>query len=151
MYYKRIQINKLFAFKTWNFAGMTKVNIGQKIKNVVESSGLSAADFAKKINRSRDVAYKIFNKENLDTGLLKKISVVLEHDFFSYFSDDLPIVKEPGKVGYTKKTDLITSLGEEIKSFKKKFAEMEEKYETLQKLSKFQEEKISRLEKKGKK
>jgi transcriptional regulator with XRE-family HTH domain len=130
---------------------MTKVYIGQKIKNVVESSGLSAAEFAKKINRSRDVAYKIFNKENMDTGLLRKISTVLEHDFFSYYSDDLPIVKEPGKIGYTKKTDLITSLGEEIKAFKKKFTEMEEKYETLQKLSKFQEEKISRLEKKEKK
>lgn len=129
---------------------MTKVHIGQKIKNVVESSGLSAIDFAKKINRSRDVAYKIFNKENLDTAMLQKISLVLEHDFFSYFSEDLPIVKEPGKIGYTKKTDLITSLGEEIKAFKKRFQEMEEKYETLQKLSRFQEEKIKRLEKKKK-
>lgn len=129
---------------------MTKVHIGQKIKNVVEDSGLSAVDFAKKINRSRDVAYKIFNKENLDTGMLQKISLVLEHDFFSYFSEDLPIVREAGKIGYTKKTDLITSLGEEIKAFKKRFMEMEEKYETLQKLSRFQEEKIKRLEKKKK-
>lgn len=130
---------------------MTKVHIGQRIKNVVESSGLSAADFAKKINRSRDVAYKIFGRATVDTGLLQKISAVLAHDFFSYYSNELPIVKEPGKVGYTKKTDLITSLADDLKAMRKRLSEMEEKYETLQKLSRLQEEKLEGLKKKGKK
>lgn len=98
-----------------------------------------------------NVVYKIYAKENIDTGLLQKISHVLEHDFFSYYSNELPIVKEPGKVGYTKKTDLISSMGEDMKAMKKKLAEWEEKYETLQKLSKLQEEKLGKLEKKGKK
>ena len=129
---------------------MSKVHIGHKIKAVVESSELSAADFAKKINRSRDVAYKIFSRENLDTGLLQRISAVLEHDFFGYYSQELPVVKEPGKVGYTKKTDLIASLGEELKAFKQRLAEMEEKYETLKKLSRLQEEKLENLKKKKK-
>lgn len=75
----------------------------------------------------------------------------MEHDFFSYYSHELSIVKEPGKVGYIKKTDLITSMGEELKAMKKRFAEMEENYETLRKLSKLQEEKLGKLEKKGKK
>lgn len=97
------------------------------------------------------MVYKIYAKENIDTGLLQKISHVLEHDFFSHFSNELPIVKEPGKVGYTKKTDLISSMGEDMKAMKKKLAEWEEKYETLQKLSKLQEEKLGKLEKKGKK
>ncbi|MBA3970626.1 MAG: hypothetical protein H0X46_00470 [Bacteroidetes bacterium] len=127
---------------------MGKVHIGQRIKSVVDASGFSAADFAKKINRSRDVAYKIFGRETLDTGLLQKISAVLEHDFFSYYSNELPVVKESGKVGYTKKTDLVTTMGEEIKSMKKRMAEMEENYETLRKLSLLQEEKIKRQEKK---
>lgn len=127
---------------------MSKIHIGNKIKGVIDSSGLSAADFAKKINRSRDVAYKIFARENVDTGLLQKICMVLEHDFFSYYSHELPIVKEPGKVGYTKKTDLISSLAEDLKSMKKKLSEMEEKYETLQKLSRLQEEKLERLKRK---
>ena len=127
---------------------MSKIHIGLKIKNVVEDSGLSAADFAKKINRTRDVAYKIFGRDTVDTGLLQKISAMLEHDFFSYYSNELPIVKEPGKVGYTKKTDLISSLAEDLKAMKKRIAEMEEKYDTLKKLSRLQEEKLEGLKKK---
>lgn len=130
---------------------MAQVHIGKKIKEVVGESRFTVAEFAEKINRTRDVAYKIFAKSNIDTGLLQKISLVLEHDFFNYYSHELPMVKEPGKVGYTKKTDLITSMGEELKAFKKHLNEMEEKYETLKKLSQFQEEKLKRLEKKGKK
>lgn len=130
---------------------MAKVHIGKKIKEVLGESKFSVIEFAEKISRTRDVVYKIFAKENIDTGLLQKISQVLEHDFFSYYSHELPIVKEPGKVGYTKKTDLISSLGDELKAMKKRFAEMEEKYETLQKLSRLQEEKLGKLEKKGKK
>ncbi len=130
---------------------MAKVHIGKKIKEVLVESKFSVIEFAEKISRTRDVVYKIFAKENIDTGLLQKISQVLEHDFFSYYSHELPIVKEPGKVGYTKKTDLISSMGEDMKAMKKKLAEWEEKYETLQKLSRLQEEKLGKLEKKGKK
>lgn len=130
---------------------MAQVHIGKRIQEVVKTSRFTVTEFAVKINRTRDVAYKIFAKENIDTGLLKKISNVLEHDFFSYYSHELPIAKEPGKIGYVKKTDLITSLGEELKAMKKRFAEMEEKYDMLQKLSKLQEEKIERLNKKTKK
>lgn len=130
---------------------MAKVHIGKKIKEVLGESKFSVIEFAEKISRTRDVVYKIFAKENIDTGLLQKISYVLEHDFFSYYSHELPIIKEPGKVGYTKKVDLISTMGDELKAMKKKLAEMEENYETLKKLSKLQEEKLGKLEKKGKK
>lgn len=130
---------------------MAHVHIGKRIKEILERSHYTVTEFAGRINRSRDVVYKIFAKENIDTGLLQKISEVLEHDFFNYYSHELPMVKEPGKVGYTKKTDLITSLGEEIKMFKKRLAEMDEKYETLQKLNKLQEEKLEAMRKKLKK
>jgi hypothetical protein len=130
---------------------MAKIHIGNKIKSVLEGSGMPAADFAKKINRTRDVAYKIFARESVDTNMLQKISLVLEFDFFSYYSESLPIVKEPGKIGYVKKTDLIASMNEDMKAMRKKMAELEEKYETLQKLARLQEEKIKKQEKKGKK
>jgi hypothetical protein len=130
---------------------MAHVHIGKRIKEVLGESRFTVIEFAEKISRTRDVVYKIFAKENIDTGLLQKISQVLEHDFFNYYSHELPIVKEPGKVGYTKKTDLITSMGDELKAMKKKFVELEENYETLKKLSKLQEEKLERVNKKGKK
>ena len=130
---------------------MAYLHIGKKIKEVLGESHFTVVEFAGKINRTRDVVYKIFAKENIDTGLLQKISQVLEHDFFSYYSHELPIVKEPGKVGYTKKTDLIASMGDELKAMKKRFLDLEENYETLRKLSRLQEEKLAKLEKKGKK
>ncbi|MGZ4033916.1 MAG: helix-turn-helix domain-containing protein [Bacteroidia bacterium] len=131
------------------FVVMAQVHIGKKIKEVFKQSGLKGTEFASLINRDRQVIYNIFKRDTIDTGDLQKISKVLEHDFFSYYSYELPIVKEPGKVGYTKKVDLITSLGEELKAFKKRLAEMEEKYETLQKLNRLQEEKLERLKKKS--
>jgi hypothetical protein len=130
---------------------MAVIHIGKRIKEILGESRFSVIEFAAKINRTRDVVYKIFAKESIDTALLQKISQVLEHDFFSYYSQALPVVKEPGKTGYVKKTDLISSMGEELKDFKKKLTALEEQYETLQKLNRLQEEKLKRLEKKGKK
>jgi transcriptional regulator with XRE-family HTH domain len=130
---------------------MAKVHIGKKIKEVFKQSGLKGTEFASLINKDRQVIYNIFKRDNIDTGDLQQISKVLEHDFFSYYSQELPIIKEPGKVGYTKKTDLITSLGDELKTYRKRLDELEERYETLQKLNKLQEEKLMRLEKKTKK
>jgi hypothetical protein len=100
---------------------------------------------------SRTNVYDVFTRDTIDTGLLRKISQILDHDFFSYYSNELAMIKEEGRIGYTRRTDLITSLGEELKIFKKKIAEMEEKYETLKKLNKLQEEKLESLKKRLKK
>ena len=59
-----------------------KVHIGKKIKEAVKKSGMSVTEFAKKVNYSRRNVYSIFEKESVDTSQLKKISDVLEHDFF---------------------------------------------------------------------
>ena len=130
---------------------MTTIHIGKKIKEVWEESRLKGTEFASLINKDRQVIYDIFKRETIDTGLLKQISKVLEYDFFTCYSNELPMVKEEGRIGYAKKSDLITSLGEELKIFKRKFAEMEEKYETLKKLTALQEEKLERLKKNSKK
>jgi hypothetical protein len=131
---------------------MAQVHIGKKIKEVFKQSGMKGTEFASLINKDRQVIYNIFKRNSIDTDDLQKISIILGHDFFSYFSHQLPIVQEPGKTGYVKKEDLLETMGKDLASMKKQLSDMEEKYETLQKLSKFQEEKISRLEKKkGKK
>lgn len=65
---------------------MSEVNIGQQIKAVVESRGITVTEFAKRINKSRENVYSIFGRKTIDTGLLDTISRVLEYDFFSHFS-----------------------------------------------------------------
>ncbi|MBL7930916.1 MAG: hypothetical protein JNL60_03385 [Bacteroidia bacterium] len=65
---------------------MSKVHIGKKIKEVWRKSRLKGTEFASLINRDRQVIYDIFKRESIDTELLKQISTVLNHDFFSYYS-----------------------------------------------------------------
>jgi plasmid maintenance system antidote protein VapI len=62
------------------------IHIGKKIKEEVHQKGISVSAFAKKINRSRNVVYDIFERESIDTDLLNKISKVLSCDFFSLYS-----------------------------------------------------------------
>ena len=90
---------------------MSKVHIGKKIKEVLDRSHYSVSDFAKLINLTRDGAYKVFNKEIIDTDQLNKISRVLNHDFFKYFSHDLSVIKEPKDAfGYATKEDMVNIL-----------------------------------------
>jgi hypothetical protein len=62
------------------------VHIGKKIKEEVYRQGLGVSEFARKINRSRNVVYNIFERESVDTALLHKIGRILHCDFFSLFS-----------------------------------------------------------------
>jgi transcriptional regulator with XRE-family HTH domain len=75
-----------------------KMHIGKAIRQAVRMSGISVTEFAKKINYSRRNVYSIFEKESIDTRLLKKISEVLGKDFFSHYSNSENKVSEPSGV-----------------------------------------------------
>lgn len=62
------------------------VHIGKRIKEELYGQGISVSVFAKKINRSRNVVYDIFDRESIDTDLLQKISEVLRCNFFELYS-----------------------------------------------------------------
>ena len=65
---------------------MEETHIGQQIKLVLETKGISVTEFARRINKSRENIYSIFTRKSIDTGLLAKISEVLDYDFFKPFS-----------------------------------------------------------------
>ena len=71
------------------------VHIGEKIKKVFDSKGLSVSEFGRRINMSRENIYSIFRRKTIDTGLLSQISIILEHDFFQYYT---PLAKEVVKL-----------------------------------------------------
>lgn len=50
--------------------------------------------FAKEINCQRNNVYDIFNRSNMDIDLLKRISKVLDVNFFQIIADDLDLVCE---------------------------------------------------------
>lgn len=112
---------------------MSDIHIGHKIKEVLDQSRYSITEFAALINRSRTVAYNIFERDTLDTGLLQQISKVLEHNFFRYLSQDLPVVIQEEKMNYMTQVELLTSLSEEIRAMRKQFADLDKRITAFEK------------------
>jgi hypothetical protein len=61
------------------------VAIGPKIQEVFERKNIKLSDFADNLGTVRQNVYRIFKKRDLDTGLLIKVSEVLDHNFFQYY------------------------------------------------------------------
>jgi hypothetical protein len=130
---------------------MAKVHIGKKIKDVWRQSRLKGTEFASAINKDRQVIYDIFKRETIDTGLLQKISKVLDHDFFSYYSTTPPLTVNEEKLAYGAKAE-IQRLEEELRICKKQLADAERKCELLEKVNLLTEEKLKKsVKKKSKK
>jgi len=105
---------------------MAHIHIGKKIREVLDKSHLSITEFASNINRTRDVAYKIFAKDHIDTELLQKISKVLNHDFFSYFTINFSGVKDKDNLyGYATKEEM-NHLAENLQALAKEIEKLRE-------------------------
>lgn len=92
------------------------IHIGAKIKEELYKQGISVSSFAKKINRSRNVVYDIFERESVDTALLNKIGLILHVDFFSLYSEQKAYKKE-GVLPFVIKEEkpLYNTIGNQIK------------------------------------
>ena len=73
---------------------MKQIDIGKQIKEVFDEKGFTVAEFARRINKSRENIYSIFNRKTIDTGLLLKISEVLEYDFFKIYTSNTDDAKD---------------------------------------------------------
>ncbi len=69
------------------------MHIGKRIREKLREDGRSVTWFAMKICCTRTNAYKLFNKSNIDTDMLERISRILEHDFFEEISRDISLHK----------------------------------------------------------
>ena len=67
------------------------IHIGSIIKEKFDELGLSVSWFAKELCCDRTNIYSIFKRESIDTALLVKICIILNHDFFKHYSKDLDI------------------------------------------------------------
>jgi transcriptional regulator with XRE-family HTH domain len=107
------------------------IQIGPKVQEIFESRNMKLSDLADQLGTVRQNVYRIFKKSDLDTGLLMKISEVLNHNFFHYYqtpvSSDAPADKEISDL----KSQLELSK-KEIDYLKKIIVLMEEKAKLLQ-------------------
>lgn len=67
-------------------------HIGNIIKQQLHHQKHSIAWLAQQICTDRSNMYRILLKKDLDTELLKRISIALKHDFFQYYSDELNLI-----------------------------------------------------------
>ncbi len=59
------------------------IHIGSMIKTVFDESGMTVAEFARRIHCERTNVYKIFSRHSVDVALLINISRVLHHNFLA--------------------------------------------------------------------
>lgn len=77
-----------------------EVHIGKEIAKRYQDSGLKLSEFAKRINTGPRNVYALFDRKDISTDRLRKISQVLNFNFFQLYEKTLPTqVKEP-KVPY---------------------------------------------------
>ncbi|MBQ9312848.1 MAG: helix-turn-helix transcriptional regulator [Bacteroidales bacterium] len=65
------------------------MHIGKRIKEVCEVRNISANQLASMISCDRSNIYYIFQRENIDTGLLIRIAKALHYDFFRDYSEEI--------------------------------------------------------------
>jgi len=100
------------------------IHVGKRIKEELYNQGISVSVFAKKINRSRNVVYDIFERESIDTDLLNKIGKILNCDFFSIYSSQKEYLTDSVKhfnvnesgVPYGKNSEIILALQQQTLS-----------------------------------
>lgn len=61
------------------------IHIGQIIEQELHLQERSVTWFANKLYCDRTNVYKIFKRKSIDTELLLRISLILNHNFFNYY------------------------------------------------------------------
>ena len=68
---------------------MNDVHIGKLIRKKLDEEGWSAAWLAKQIPCSEKHVYKIFEKDDIYPQQLRRISIALKFNFFSYYLESV--------------------------------------------------------------
>ena len=64
-------------------------SIGQLIKEELERQERTVTWFARKLSCDRSNIYRLFQKHSIDTALLRRISIILNRDFFAELSKNI--------------------------------------------------------------
>ena len=68
-----------------------RLHMGSQVREVFLKSGLTVKQFADMIPCRVGNIYKIYEREEINAGLLKKICEVLKYDFFKLYSHELQL------------------------------------------------------------
>lgn len=67
------------------------MHIGRLIREEIRKQDHTVKWFAKKLNCNRTNAYNIFRRANIDTEIMTRICLILNHNFFNDLSAEMDI------------------------------------------------------------
>ena len=65
-----------------------RIHVGKLIRERLKEEGKSVVWLAQELGCHRTNVYNIFEKSSLDTNILRRISIVMQHNFFDYLQED---------------------------------------------------------------
>ena len=65
------------------------IHLGNMVKRELKAQGRTVVWLARTIKMERSSIYKMFERNTLDVGLLIRISLVMDHDFFQDISNKI--------------------------------------------------------------
>lgn len=110
-----------------------QLHIGKEIRKIAKQKQITQVVLAEMITTSKQNIYSIYQRKTIDTGILVKLSNVLEHNFFTYYFNELAF-------------DVDMELKEEINKIKQSLQEKEKEIQYLKEIIELQKEILGKKE-----
>lgn len=65
------------------------VHIGKEIKKKMRARKMTVVGLSRELGCHRTNIYRIFDSPTIDSGILSRLSVILNYDFFKLYSKDI--------------------------------------------------------------
>ena len=101
---------------TYLYMRKPTIHIGEKIRLKAKELKIGPTEIGRRIDSTKQNVLGIFKRESVDTNLLKKISIALHYDFFTYYIEDSSVsllMERPVYYGTSTKPKSITKVIEE--------------------------------------
>lgn len=67
------------------------IHIGKEIEKIVREQRMTVVDLSRELGCNRTKVYRIFDAPTIDSGILARLSIILEFDFFKLYSEELAL------------------------------------------------------------
>ena len=65
------------------------IHIGKEIEKKTRERGMTVVGLSRELGCHRTNVYRVFDSPTVDTGLLSRLSIILNYDFFKLYSEDI--------------------------------------------------------------
>lgn len=108
----------------------TTINIGSLIETKLKELRMNKSELGQKLG---NISPFNTGREDMPCNLLIKVSLILEHDFFSYYSEKLPVHIQQNTISRTKDVQRIEQLEKQLADCKEKNSYLKKINELLEK------------------